>query len=376
MNMKYPVGIQDFASLRSGGYAYADKTAFAFQMVSEGKYYFLSRPRRFGKSLLLSTLRYYFEGRTELFKGLAIEKLEKEWKRYPVLCFNFCGYNPYIEDCAEQMLISQMCRYEAIYGDAGAGTSAADRLAILIQNAFQATGEKVVLLFDEYDKPLLEALGDKDKEDKACALLNTIYSVLNTEDKNLCFCMITGVSKFSQAKVFSGINNLRDLSMDERYDAICGITEKELHAMFDDGVAALAETSSMDKNTCYEFLRKRYGGYRFAAGKPGIYNGDALMRVLLRRHFEDFWFETGTPTFLVKAMRRKKFDIEAEICCHIPAEDLKNIEATGKVTLPILFMTGYLTIQDYHPDQGTYTLWYPNDDVRRSYIRALVPYCS
>ena len=299
----YPIGIQNFEKIRKDGYLYIDKTALIYQLVKTGSYYFLSRPRRFGKSLLLSTLEAYFQGKKELFEGLAMEKLEKDWKEYPILHFdlNISQYDS--PDSLYKILNDILSRYEDEYGTRPSEVTLPLRFAGIIDRAYRKTGQRAVILIDEYDKPLLQNLHDEEMQNRLRNMLKPFYGVLKTMDRAIRFALLTGVTKFGKISVFSDLNNLMDLSMDNRYVEICGITEKEIHAYLEDEVKELADTQMTTyEETCLK-LKQRYDGYHFTAKSEGIYNPFSLLNTFAKMEFGDYWFETGTPSYLVELLK-------------------------------------------------------------------------
>ena len=372
--MKYPIGIQTFANIINEGYLYVDKTALVHKLANDSKYYFLSRPRRFGKSLLVTTLEAYFQGRKELFEGLAISELETEWKEYPVL---------HIDLNAErysdmQALISIMDRhlhlFESVYGQNPVEKTLADRFIGIIRRAYERTGQQVVILVDEYDKPLLEAIGNPELQNDYRKILKSVYGVGKTMDSYIRFALFTGVTKFSKVSVFSDLNNLEDITMDEQYAEICGITEQEIRDNMDEEVGAMAEKLKVSKSECYEKLKVYYDGYHFHPDSVGIYNPFSLLCALKRREFRDFWFETGTPTFLVETMKRNHYDLERLTREDATADLLGSLDSIDTNPIPLIYQSGYLTIKGYDPRFMTYRLGFPNEEVERGFSRFLFRY--
>ena len=300
----YPIGIQNFEKIRKDGYLYIDKTALVYQLVTTGQYYFLSRPRRFGKSLLLSTLEAYFQGKKELFEGLAMEKLEKEWTKYPILHFDLNISHYDAPDSLYKILNDTLSRYEEEYGTRPTEETLPLRFAGIIDRAYRKTGQRAVILIDEYDKPLLQNLHDEEMQNRFRNMLKPFYGVLKTMDRAIRFALLTGVTKFGKVSVFSDLNNLDDISMREPYAAICGITETELRTHFDEDIHTLASALERTYEEARSLLRKRYDGYHFVAGGPGIYNPFSLLNTFKYMRLSDYWFETGTPTYLVELLKR------------------------------------------------------------------------
>lgn len=373
--MKYPIGIQNFEKVRRDGYAYVDKTAAVYQLASTGSYYFLSRPRRFGKSLLLSTMKAYFEGKRELFEGLAIAELEKEWQSYPILHIDLNAEAYFSLDVLKERLNKLLCEWEKDYGRSDYDTTPAARFQSVIKNAArQSEFGKVVILVDEYDKPLLEAIGNPKLQDEFRTTLKAFYGNLKTCDEFIKFAFLTGVSKFGKVSVFSDLNHLTDISMDNRYVDICGITEAELHQYFDEGVEELAVANNMTKDECYARLKRDFDGYHFQPDTAGLYNPFSLLSTLASKQFKDYWFETGTPTFLVHQLLKTNYPLEEMTREELTADTLNSIDIMDENPLPLLFQSGYLTIKDYDEEFGTYTLGFPNREVEEGFTKFLYPF--
>lgn len=372
--MKYPIGIQDFESLRNDGYTYIDKTAQIYELAQEGKYYFLSRPRRFGKSLLLSTMEAYFRGKKELFHGLEMEKLEKDWTVYPILHLDL---NPQIYDSIsdlEQVLDYNLRQWERIYGEEDSTTSLSLRFMSVIKNAYEKTGQRVVILVDEYDKPLIQNFDNDELQDKLRSTLKVFYSVLKTQDKYIRFGFFTGVTKFGKISIFSDLNYLTDLSLDWRYATICGITEKEMLGNFQEGIQAIADRYHISYDDACARLKKRYDGYHFVENSEGVYNPFSLLSTLSKKQFGSYWFETGTPTFLVKLLKRDNFYLPDLTTQEVPRDFLNSVDSVEKTPVSIIYQSGYLTIKDYDEEFDTYTLGFPNDEVEEGFTYYLLPY--
>ena len=368
---KYPIGLQNFQGLREDGYIYVDKTAFVYELAQSGKYYFLSRPRRFGKSLFLSTIEAYYQGKKELFKGLALEQLEKDWKVYPVFHLDF-NTGLYTNPEGLVSIIDGHLRYfEKNYDIEPNGFSLSERFKAIIRCAYEKTGQKVVILVDEYDKPLLEAIGDEPLQNDYRKMLKSFYGIAKTMDSYIQFAFFTGVTKFSKVSIFSDLNNLNDISLDERFVDICGITEQEIRNNFDDDVGKMAQKRGMDKETCYRKLKENYDGYHFREDSVGMYNPFSLLNALQKMDFKDYWFETGTPTFLVETLKRNNYELENMTREEVTADLLGSLDSIDQNPLPLLYQSGYLTIKDYNPDFGTYTLGFPNGEVERGFTRFL-----
>src|SRR5574344_1640936 len=309
--MIYPIGIQNFEKLRNEGYVYVDKTALIYQLATTGSYYFLSRPRRFGKSLLISTMDAYFSGKKELFKGLAIEKLEQKWTKHPILHLDLNTGKYETKESLDKILNDYLTNWERIYGTFPSEVTLELRFKGIVRRACEKTGERVVILVDEYDKPLLQAIGNEDLQDKYRSTLKAFYSVLKTQDQYIKFAFLTGVTKVGKVSIFSDLNNLNDISMDGRYIDICGISEEELHQYFNEDIVKLGEKFEMSKEECYNKLKEQYDGYYFHQNSCGIYNPFSLLNALAKMEFSDYWFESGTPTFLVKLLKKTDYDLES-----------------------------------------------------------------
>lgn len=372
--MKYPIGIQNFAEVRRNGFVYVDKTAFVYKLVSEGKYYFLSRPRRFGKSLLLSTFEAYFKGTKELFDGLAIAEQEKEWIDYPVLHLDLNTEKYETEQALDQILDSNLKDWEDIYQPDVQGKTLSDRFMRVIRRACQQTGRQVVILVDEYDKPLLQSIGNEPLQSEYRSTLKAFYGALKSCDRYIRFAFLTGVTKFGKVSVFSDLNNLTDLSLDKRYSTVCGITEQELHDYFDESVSALASENGLGKEECYERLKNDYDGYHFSVTSPGVYNPFSVLNTLSARQFNDYWFETGTPSFLVYQLQKTDYQLDFLTEEELTADTLNSIDVMDDNPLPLLYQSGYLTLKDYDPKYRTYRLEFPNREVREGFIKYLVPF--
>ena len=369
-NIVYPIGIQSFVEMRSLGCIYVDKTAVVHELVDTGKYYFLSRPRRFGKSLLISTLHEYFKGNRGLFKGLAIDSLEPdEWPCHPVLHIDFNGQLYDSKTSVGEVLESCLREWEREYGASDASMSYALRFGAVIRNAVEKTGRQVVVLIDEYDKPILDVLGDRDLEENNREVLRSFYSVMKSQDANLRFVMLTGVGKLPQMNVFSGLNNIEDISMNPIYSMICGVTEPELREYFGKGVADLAEANGLTAAETYEALKANYDGYHFAGDMRDVYNPYSLLTALKNRMITDSWYRTGTPTHLIKALKRAEApieDLDGTVCSF---DQLLNGNVTGDDIVATLYYTGYLTIKEFDRKTNTFVLGYPNGEVRRGFLQ-------
>jgi len=372
--MKYPIGIQNFGEIRRDGYVYVDKTALMYKMVSEGKYYFLSRPRRFGKSLLLSTLEAYFEGKKELFAGLAVEQVEKDWTRYPILHLDLNSREYKDEASLEAELNRHLEGWEKQYGDEYKDRATEERFLHVISKAYEKTGLRVVILVDEYDKPLLQTIGNEQLQAAYRSKLKAFYSVLKTLDGKIRFAFLTGVTKFGKVSVFSDLNNLEDLSLLPQYSEICGISEKELHTYFKEGVQQMAEANGMTETECYEQLKTDYDGYHFCWGCAGMYNPFSLLNTLKNKVFRDYWFETGTPSFIVYQLQKTGYPLEAMTEEELSTDTLNSIDIMDENPLPLLYQSGYLTLKSYDARFDEYKLGFPNREVEEGFIKYLLPF--
>ena len=369
----YPANTQTFEKMRVGGYVYVDKTEYVYRMTHTGStYMFLSRPRRFGKSLLVSTLHSYFEGRRDLFKGLAIERLEEEWTAYPVLHFDMSKGKHEDKDKLNCYLISQINDNEENYGLQGIGDDANDRLSRLIKRLYKQTGRQVVVLIDEYDAPLLDVVHEEENLPELRQVMRNFYSPLKACDPYLRFVFITGITKFSQLSVFSELNNLSNISMLPQYGAICGITKEELSSQMAEDIEMLGKKLGKTKEETLSALTDYYDGYHFTWPSPDVFNPYSLMRAFDDGQIGAYWFETGTPTYLIEMLR--KYDVlPTEIGGEECAVDVFNvpIESADDIT-PLLYQSGYLTIKGYSPVSELYLLDLPNKEVRTGLLRSLL----
>ena len=377
---KLPIGLQDFAGLRRDGYIYVDKTEYIYQLVHEGKQYFLSRPRRFGKSLLLSTMKAYWEGKKELFAGLAIEKLEKDnpkaWKPYPVFYFDFNGVNYQTKTALNDILDEQLRRWEQKYDiEQREGSSLGERFRNLILQSSKKMEHRCVILVDEYDKPLLDVIESRELHEHNKEAFKGFFSTLKSFDEYIRFVFITGVSKFHKVSIFSDLNQLNDISLDKKYVGICGITDTELEENFHGNIASLANEQGMTQTECLAQLKQMYDGYHFYPGSEGIYNPYSLLKAFFSKDFGSYWFETGTPTFLIKKLRESRFDVRSFTDKTLYANEaaLKDYTGDSLDPIPLLYQTGYLTITDYKNKFRRYTLGFPNEEVKYGFLESLMP---
>lgn len=371
---RLPIGIQGFEKIREEGFLYVDKTRQIYDLTHTNQYYFLSRPRRFGKSLLLSTIKCYYEGKRELFEGLYVSTIEKAWKRHPVLYLDL-NTNKYDDpEVLTKKLDDSLCEWEEVYGATNRDLSLGMRFEKVIRNAHEKTGLRTVILVDEYDKPMLQAIGNAELQDAYRATLKGFYGALKSMDEHIQFAMLTGVTKFGKVSVFSDLNNLKDISMDRRYYDICGITEEELLANFPDHIAHLAEANGMTHDECVERLRRRYDGYHFEETAPGVYNPFSVLNTFDRQKFGSYWFETGTPTYLAYLLRTHNYNLEQMATCQTSAKVLDSIDANSTNPIPVIYQSGYLTIKGYDEEFGVYQLGFPNQEVGSGFVDYLMSY--
>ena len=371
--MLFPIGIQSFEKIRNDGYVYVDKTAQIYQLTINGNYYFLSRPRRFGKSLLLSTMEAYFLGQKELFKGLAMEQLEKEWNIYPVLHLDLNGARYDTEKSLLDKLSVTLSTWEEQFAVKRISDEAGPRFERIIRHLFAQTGQQVVILIDEYDKPLLQVIDNDALQDTYRTILKSFYSVLKSQDRYIRFAFLTGVTKFSKVSIFSDLNNLKDISMDARYADICGISETELHRYFDEQIAQLAVTLKVDKAACYQLLQQNYDGYHFEHDTPGMYNPFSLLNALDSQAIKSYWYETGTPTYLLKLLKQSDYNLPTLVGEKARADVLNSIDTSSQRPIPVLYQSGYLTIKGYDERFKKYQLGFPNSEVEEGFLNYLWP---
>lgn len=374
--MKYPIGIQNFESLISDGYIYIDKTNLIFRMVDEGKYYFLSRPRRFGKSLIVSTLDAYFKGKKVLFKGLAISEKEKEWKTYPVLHLDMNVDNYNSKEVLDNVLDDYLSRWEKEYGVEQKAKSASLRLKSVILAAYEKTSMPVVMLVDEYDKPLLQSFDNECLQDEMRNALKAFYGMLKPLDGYIKFGFFTGVTKFSKVSVFSDLNNLDDITMWNDFSTICGITEKEIRNTVDDEIGLMAEQLQLTKEDCYNKLKTYYDGYHFCQNSEGVYNPFSLLSALKRKELGSYWFTTGTPTILIEQLKRNNYLLQNLTHEEVSEDLIGSMDSVKQSPIPLIFQSGYLTIKGYNEEFKTYQLGFPNKEVEEGFTKFLVPYYS
>lgn len=369
--MKYPIGIQDFEKLRTNGYSYVDKSRFVYKLATEGEYYFLSRPRRFGKSLFLSTLEAYFQGKKELFEGLAIYDLETEWKKYPIFHIDFNTANFREKDSLYTVLNDYLTTWECKYGTRESEATLALRFKGVIARAAEKEGCGVVILIDEYDKPILQTLRDPELQAEHRAQLKAFYSVLKTQDRYIKFAFLTGVTKFGKVSVFSDLNNLTDISMDHRYISICGMTEKELLTNFKEGIGELASANEDNETETIDKLRMRYSGYHFEENSEEIYNPFSVLNTLANSRYDDYWFKADTHTFLIDILKKHDYCITDLNKAQVKANMMNNVDFNP---IPVIYQSGYLTIKSYDERFKNYQLGFPNKEVEVGILNTLLPH--
>ncbi len=372
---KYPLGIQTFSEIAKGNYYYADKTDVVYRLAHYAKFHFLSRPRRFGKSLLVSTLQAYFEGKKELFKGLAIEKLEQEWTEYPVLHFDISQSKYFDADTVKKALNALLVPYEERYGlITDKEESNSNRLSFIIKEAARQTGKQVVILIDEYDAPMHDSTSDKALQGKIRNIMRDFFSPLKKQEGDLRFVLITGISKFSQLSIFSELNNLKILSMKDEYSDICGFTKEQLVNDFNEGIVAMAEHNNMSVEQTVEGLKEHYDGYHFTPNCPDLFNPYSIINALDDKDFNSYWFTSGTPTFLIELLQKNGIDMLQ--LDNLWARDSRFDAPTDTITdpIPVLYQSGYLTIKEYNRKLRMYRLGFPNEEVRQGFSESLYRY--
>ena len=373
MNQRFlPIGIQDFEKLRNGNYIYADKTSLIYQLTRTATPYFLSRPRRFGKSLLLSTMEAYFLGKKELFKGLALEKLEKDWMEYPVIKISF-GLNSYENnDRLKARLESIVAENEDKFKIEKQSVDPAERFADIIYSVTKQTGKQVVILIDEYDKPILDALYTEYEEPNRQEL-RSFYSPLKDCDKYIRFLFITGITKVSHVNIFSGLNQLNDISLNQDFCTLCGISESELEKYFKPEIEKLAKDREMTVSATKEKLAEMYDGYHFAFRGEGVYNPFCLFKCFFEKMFGSYWFESGTPSFLIKTLQNEPLELSSMVNGRIANENqFKNYDPDSKNMLPVIYQSGYLTIKGYDKENNLYKLDFPNREIEEGFLEVLL----
>ena len=376
--MKYPIGIQTFEQIIEDGYVYVDKTDLVYSLTHEGKIYFLSRPRRFGKSLLISTLENYFLGRKELFRGLKIDALEKEWNVYPVFHIDFNGDDFQSDGVLEEAIGSYLTEWERVYGIEKETESLGRRFIKILSEAHRQTGRRAVVLIDEYDKPILDVLDRNLKvnfqgnemtlEDRNRDILKGFYSTFKAADRDLQFVLLTGVTKFSQVSVFSGFNQPEDISMSPEYETLCGITEEELYSVFDEPIKKMAADYGCSVKEMKLKLKKQYDGYHFSDNLTDVYNPFSILNALKKLRLQDYWFKTGTPTYLIRLLSHFKENLNELTGKYYAPKEFDDYKADVERPLPMIYQSGYLTIKDYDRDMNVFLLDFPNDEVKEGFV--------
>ena len=375
MSKLYPVGVQNFEKVILGGYKYVDKTALIYELFNTGSYYFLSRPRRFGKSLLVSTLKNYFLGRKELFKGLKMEALEKDWKGYPVFHIDFNGGNFTQKGVLQRWIDGYVSSWEREIGmEADKSLPTGLRFIELLKTAYEKSGLRAVVLVDEYDKPILDVLDyDKDLEEEHRNILKGFYSTFKGADEYLQFVFLTGVTKFSQVSVFSGFNQPFDISMHGKYETLCGISQEELDATFREPMEAMSEVYRCSYDEMRAMLKAQYDGYHFSKKLSDVYNPFSLLNAFASMDISDYWFKSGTPTYLVRLLSHTDENMNEITGKYYSAEEFIDYKANVEQPLPMIYQSGYLTIKDFDLEENTFLLDYPNKEVKRAFLRWLLP---
>ena len=376
--MKYPIGIQSFDKIINEGYVYVDKTDLIYRLVKSGTIYFLSRPRRFGKSLLISTLECYFQGRKELFRGLAIDKLETEWAEYPVFHIDFNEGDFTIGGTLEKKIEEYVADWEKVYGRSDTAQTIGRRFMYVLAQAHKRYGRRCVVLVDEYDKPILEVLdaGYKTRvdgeerllEERHREILKAFYSIFKSADKDLQFVLLTGVTKFSQVSVFSGFNQPSDISMDEQYETLCGITQEELEHYFAEPIKALAVKYKVTEEGMLDMLKHRYDGYHFSGNLTDVYNPFSLLNAFAKKALRDYWFSSGTPTYLVRLLNHTQENLNELTGRYYRPEEFVDYKADVEKPLPMIYQSGYLTIKGYEPVYERFLLDFPNNEVKNGFV--------
>ena len=374
MNRKYPIGIQTFERIIKEGYVYIDKTDLVWQLAHYATYIFLSRPRRFGKSLLTSTLQSYFEGRKELFEGLKIMDFEKDWEQYPVfrLDISTAKAQPSVEALRNRLMLI-LGDYADVYGKKEEEKTPGALLEGLIKRAYAQTGKQVVVIIDEYDAPLLDVLHEDDELKEMRKVMQEFYVPLKANEQYVKFCFITGITKFSQLSIFSTINNLKNVTLLPRFSAICGITEQEVKEVFREDISQMAKVYSCSPEEMFQKIKLLYDGYHFASVSEDIYNPYSLLNALDDQDLQYYWFASGTPTFLIHQLLHFKTDIMSLDRLEVPSSAFDQPTENMKNALPLLYQSGYLTIKGYDRDLLSYTLSIPNQEVRIGYVKGLLP---
>ena len=372
--MKFPIGIQSFEDIRKNNYLYVDKTEHINNLILNGKVYFLSRPRRFGKSLLISTIKSYFLGQKELFNGLKIEKLEQKWETYPVFHFDFTGKDYNSRNDLEEILKANLRGISEQYNLSTSEKSVELIFSDFIKQASEKFKKNVVVLVDEYDKPILEVLNNQQLNDEIRKLLKAFFGVLKKCDDYLKFVFITGVTKFSKVSIFSDINQINDITFSSISNSICGITQEELEFYFKNEFSSLAKELNINDEECLKLLKQKYDGYHFTKDLVDIYNPYSILKTFSDKFWGTYWFETGTPTFLIKLMEQNNFDIyNFTAGVEYSISTLMNKSDADFDIVQLLYQTGYITIKEWNKEFNTFILRYPNEEVEYSFLAVLLP---
>lgn len=374
-NLRYPIGMQSFQEIRENGYLYVDKTRYIHELASGGKYYFLSRPRRFGKSLLISTIEQFFKGNHHLFEGLAISRQPYDWDAYPVLHIDLAGCSPDSVERLAEYFNDFLTRWEIEYGIiSDSDKSVGLRFKYIIIKAHEQTGKPVVILVDEYDKPLLETVDNPELQERIRRELRMFYSNLKSLDCHIRFAMLTGVTKLGHLSIFSDLNNLQDISLSMQYNGICGITKEELHEYFDEGIRKFSKNVDKTPEEIYEKLRENYDGYHFTPkGGEDVYNPFSLLNCMSEEWFGNYWFRTGTPSFLIKMIRVEGLPLPELASYEIGLSSLSDVSFQLTDIIPVLYQSGYLTIKGYDERFDIATLGFPNKEVENGFFNQLMP---
>ena len=369
-----PIGIQDFESLRRDNYIYVDKTQMVWQLANTGRYYFLSRPRRFGKSLLVSTLKAYFLGKRHCFEGLWLGAHEEKWEEYPVFHLDLNGENYNSLEALERKIDAQLKAWEQLYPTGFEDYSLGIRFSCLIECAAKKCGRGAVILIDEYDKPLLQQIDNVKLQDEMRDTLKGFFSVLKSQDAYIRFALITGVTRFSKVSIFSDLNNLNDITLLYDYHNICGFTEQEVLTSFSPYIDRLAERNEMTREECIANLRKMYDGYHFHQRGDGLYNPFSLIRTFSCNEFGYYWFESGTPSYLIRVLKRHEYSLNLLQHSEVMAKDIRGVDADARSPIPLILQSGYLTIKGYDSEFQSYILDFPNEEVERGFVDYVAPY--
>ena len=368
--MKYPIGIQSFDKIIEDGFLYIDKTDLVYRLTHEGNIYFLSRPRRFGKSLLVSTLKNYYLGRKELFRGLKIDSLEKDWKEYPVFHIDFNGEDFTQQGILQRLIDSYISTWEhemGIVTDADIPTGF--RFKRVLEAAHNMTGLRAVVLVDEYDKPMLDVMDvDKSLEEEHRNILKGFYSVFKGADEHLQFVFLTGVTKFSQVSVFSGFNQPEDISMARDYETLCGITTEEIESYFNEGITKMAEEYGCSYDEMKDKLKARYDGYHFSSRMTDVYNPFSMLNAMKSKEMNDYWFKSGTPTYLLRLLAHSDENMNEITGKYYAPKEFIDYKATVEQPLPMIYQSGYLTIKKYDMEENSFLLDYPNNEVKEGFL--------